>query len=247
MMAMVPQGLRRTGGTGGGEREKFIAAGEEAIDTVCPVVGAGSGRGSSLRVFPARACRRRIRRARTVEEGGKLTVIHAQKQDDAVTVRTFAEFIGVIDLPGSFIGAVVVVFVIVNGDDVNADAIVLRDGFGIGLNSMFCDSVQDACVVGDVPELAFGKDGHAQAQHKRQHKRKPDDSFFMARPSLTSKNRYTAESTAVSPAAMAAKVPPELAVAGRKVADELAGLPVHGKEVILAIPFGMERQTGSSA
>ncbi|MEI3130904.1 MAG: hypothetical protein V8S92_01205, partial [Oscillospiraceae bacterium] len=71
-----------------------------------------------------------------------------------------------IDLPGGFIGAVVVVLVIVDRDDVNADAIVLRNIFGVGLQHNVLRLGQDACVVGDVPELAFGKDGHAQAQHK---------------------------------------------------------------------------------
>ena len=131
------------GRAGGGKREKFVAAGEEAIDTVCPVVGAEVVEEVVFEFFlPVLV--EGVFGARTVEEGGKLTVIHAQKQDDAVAVCALAEFIGVIDLPGGFIGAVVVVFVVVDCDDVDADAIVLRNILGVGLQLDVLRLGQDA-------------------------------------------------------------------------------------------------------
>ena len=100
-------------------------------------------------------------------------------------VVTFAEGIFVVELPGGFIGRVVVVLVVVDRDDVDTDAVGFGDGLRVAFKLRVFFVREEPGIVGDVPELAFGKDRDAQAKKKGKREKNCDDPFFHAVSLLT--------------------------------------------------------------
>ena len=141
----------------GGSLQEFLTAGKEAVDAAKPVVGVEF---LEEVIFEHRlsVLVKGVFRLRPVEKRCKLAVIHAQKQNHAVAVCALAEFIRVVDLPRGFVDAVVVFGIVVNGDDVDADAVVLRNALGVGLQLAVLFGGQNPRVVCNAVELAFCKD-----------------------------------------------------------------------------------------